>query len=350
VWVPGKIALIAVVCGAGALAACSGPLDSPTPRPPLARDAGVDFRRDVASDRGTDVADRGPTPRDASVEVGFDSPPRIDLGVDLRADLRLDLGLDLGVDAPAPWPVLFGCVTGLPPLPDMLITGGQVSPLVVGCAGLSRTIATLYDRTRSGFIFTARFDPPLDGFEVSPSRGAVCSDGQGVSIIVTAPDSQRHPGFSGTVSLVIAVEGPSAPVFLLRLPVSVVTTDFSLASEVIDFGRIPFGTGRTTEVVVTNAPSSAPIQTLYTSPQAAGPFSLESRPMDGEFPSPLEPGETGPMLTSFFLPTTIGTFTSTFLVSPFVPGVSIDPLCGGVRMLTLTGQVYAPSRDGGPIP
>jgi hypothetical protein len=220
----------------------------------------------------------------------------------------------------------------------------------VGCAALSRTIATVYDHTRSGFIFSARFEPPLAGFEVSPARGSVCSDGVGVPIVVTAPDSQRRPGFSATVTLAIVVEGPGAPAFLVRLPVSVVTTDFTLVSEVIDFGRIPLGTGRTTEVVVTNASTSAAIQTLYTSPQAAYPFSLESRPVDGEFPSPLEPGETGPMLSALFLPTTIGTFTSSFLVSPFIPGVSIDPLCGGVLRLTLTGQVYAPPRDGGPIP
>jgi len=334
VWVPGKIALAAMACATAALAACSGPLDSPTPRPRVVRDAGPDHLvRDVRPDRGSDVADRGPSLPDLAPEVIVDKPVTV----------------DAGIDAPG-WPVVPGCVLGLPPNPLVQITR-EANPLVVGCAGLTRTVATLLDSSRSGFIFTAAFDPPLDGFYVSPAQGVVCADGQGVPLTVVASElSMRHPGSSGNASVRINIPGPIPLSFPIVFPYSVVSTEFTVVNETIDFGLVPIGAARTTEVVFSNLRTSPAIQTMYTIPQVQDPFSFGTSGVMRPFSLPLEPGQTGPLLTAYFDSSSVGTFAGTFVVSPFPPGMPLDPGCAGLtHFVTLRGQVYMP-RGSGPIP
>lgn len=360
-WVPGKIALTAAVCGAAALAACSGPLDSPTPRPPVIRDAGFDFRRDVAAaDRGSGGAGGVPVVRDASPDLVSDAFDAADGPRDGAAGSRMDAG-DGGLGGRgagggrgvggaggfggvsgvggSSWPVVPGCVTGLQPQPFLLT---DVSELVVGCPSLTRTVARVADPSGRGVVFTAVLDPPVDGFTVS-SSGILCGGAASAPVMVTAlSPSARRPGDTRGVTVRISIQGPGAPVFPpINLPVLVVAMDFALQDEDIDFGLVAVGTSRANPVTVINGMASAGIEALYPTPLMSGAFALAtSVPLDGLAPAPLEPGATGTLLTSYFSPTVAGPFLSIFSISPYVPGLSVDQACGGFRTLTLRGQGY----------
>ena len=357
-WVPGKIALTAAVCGAAALAACSGPLDSPTPRPPVVHDAGSDFRRDVAAaDRGSGGAGGVALIPDASVESVSDAFDARDGRPDGAAGSRVDGGVGgfggrgaggrSGVGGGGgfggvggSWPVVPGCVTGLPPQPTIL--AGDVGDLVVGCPSLTRTVARLLDMSRRGMLFSAALDPPLDGFSVW-SPGMLCAGTDTAPIMVTALDvSSRLPVDNGVVSVRITILGPNAPLFPpIRLAVRVVAMDFFVEDDVIDFGLVPVGTSRSNPVTVMNQFDSAAIAALYPSPQMTDAFTLLNSVGPDGLPQLLEPGLAGTPLIAYFFPAVVGAYQSTFNISPFVPGTEVDPTCGGmVHTLTLRAQAY----------
>ncbi len=310
---------VAVVAGG-----CGGPLDSPDPA--VVRDAAVDVGRDLSRDRGgaggyrTDGGER-------------DAPD------------------DGGVDAP--WPVIPGCVTGLPPQPTLTAAadGGVV---VIGCAEVTRTVAWLGDSSHHGLFITMTIDPPLPGVYLSYSN-TLCADQAETPIYlgVSAP-SGLAPGERFSTILRTQVLGPPNVAInqAVRVDMLVAPIDFSLNTDLVDFGDVPLGESRSVTVMATNSPASAPFFNLYAIPSAAGPFYVTG-PTMGPGPQPvLEPGASLPLLTVSMYANLTGSFQSSFLVSPFIPRGAIDPSCGVIRSLTVRAHIIVPdagvTRDGRP--
>jgi hypothetical protein len=96
-------------------------------------------------------------------------------------------------------------------------------------------------------------------------------------------------------------------------------------------------------LMVSNALDSAPFESLYWTQPPQNVFSLLPNALPG--PS-LLPGDSQPMLRAIMNAVTAGTVETTFLVSPFAPGMPIDPSCGVIRTITMRAQI----APGGPPP
>ena len=278
---------VAVVAGG-----CGGPLDSPDP--PVVRDAAADVGRDLSRDRGG----AGGYRTDGG---GGDAPD------------------DGGVDAP--WPTLPGCVTGLPPEPTLTAAadGGVV---VVGCAEVTRTIAWLGDSSHHGLFLNMALDPPLPGFYLS-YLNLLCADQAETPVnLGVLARSGLAPGQRFSTILRTQISGPPNLVInqAVRVDVLVAAIDFSLDTDLIDFGDVPFGESRSVTVTATNSPAGAPFFNLYASPSAAGPFYVTGPTM---VPGPqpvLEPGASLPLLTVSLYALFARVISVQLLGQPFHPG------------------------------
>ena len=320
----GVIAVGLVVVAGG----CGGPLDSPDP--PVVRDAGTDVRPDLSRDRGGAGGRR-------ATDGAADAP-------------------DAGIDGPqdAPWPVIPGCVTGLPPQPTFTtaIDGGVI---VVGCAELSRTIVRVGDSSHHGFLLNATFDPLQVGIDLSyPSP--FCADEAEMPInLLVSGAAGLIPGQRFSTTLRTQVLGPLGPQDNrpVRLDMMVAPVDFRLDTDLVDFGVVTLGEFRSVTVTAINSPAGAPFMNLYGSPYAAAPFFLSGPTMGADPQAVLEPGASLPLLTVALYAATPGSFQSSFLISPFQTGVSIDPSCGVIRSLTVRAQIVFPDAGvptDGPAP
>ena len=299
--------IILGVCATGALGACGGPLDSPDPPTPR-RDAGVDLRTGMGGYR----------------VVGGLGGANGGLG-----------GGGFQPDAGAAWPVVMGCVSGAPPTPRLVPT--VLGLQTIGCTGVAQTVARLIDDAGQGLVYYMGTDLPLLSV---PPMGIMCGNPGSAPIGVTVAPG-IGPGSILNASVSVAIQGPFTNRLLVPLSLQVQSTDFTLDTDVVDFGSVFLGAYVYSYVSVTNGPASAPLSALFGSPMTSGPFSLMStRDLRSDLP-PLAPGDSG----SFFLATltaqTAGTFQAVFGVSPFAPGAPIDPLCGMPRRLVLRAQVIA---------
>jgi hypothetical protein len=98
-------------------------------------------------------------------------------------------------------------------------------------------------------------------------------------------------------------------------------------------------------VTITNALDGAPFDIVYATQPQQGIFSLVPSGLGGT----LQPGDSKPLLQAFMSALTAGTVETTFLVSPFVPGIPIDPSCGVIRTVTMRAQIL-PSGPPPPPP
>jgi hypothetical protein len=314
---------------------CSGPLDSPTVPPPrVIHDAGADVRRDAPADRRADVAD-GNLDRSDTAGDTFDGR-RVDGGM---ADV--DAGVDVPSPADAGWPVLVDCISGRPPSPSY--DPMSVTPvLTVGCGPLSRVVVQLVDLAHQGMFFDAQLEPPVPGFDLARNPYLCGAQTSAPIYIIASGTAGLTPSTSLQTFLRVTVQGPGQtqlPLRAIPLYISVAATDFTLVDDVVDFGTVVQGGYSVRDLTVINNLASAPIAYLYSSTLGdPGPFSLFSRGLDSTG-APLEPGNTGALLTASFNPTSAGSYQATFLVSPFVPGTPIDPGCGTIARLTMRGQV-----------
>ena len=291
---------------------CGGPIDSRPPRM-TAQDAGTDIRR--------------------TVDAARDLPKRPD------AITIVDTGVSV------PWPVIPGCVSGLPPSPQF--TPSTIPTVTISCAAGSPVLLHLTDAAGQGMIFDTTLDPPISGFSSTHGSTVCASNGNTYPTPIELFVSQAAalPGSTFSTTLRITLQGPSQPGYTFPLRVTTAPIDFTLDPAVIDFGTVYLGTAAQASVTVTNALDGAPFENLYATQPQQGTFSLFASGMTG---TSLQPGDSQPMLQAYLNAQTLGTFETTFLVSPFLPGVPIDPSCGVIRTLTMRAQVVAPGK--GPPP
>jgi len=298
------VTLVVAAVGFGAgTAGCGGPLDTRPPR--MTPDAGTDRRRTVDASR--------------------------DLGTRPDAIVVVDTGVSI------PWPIIPGCVSGLPPSPRF--SPATIPPMTISCAASSQVLLTLDDAAGQGMLFNSSLDPPIDGLSLS-SSGNVCAN-QGTSYPVTVQLFVRQglslPGQTLTTTLRITPVGPAQPGYAFPLTINTLPIDFSVP-DVIDFGKVTQGAFPQMPVIVTNAADGAPIQQVYATQTQQGQFSLIPYNVNGPL---LQPGDSQPLLQAFLSAQIAGTFETTFLVSPFQAGLPIDPSCGVIRTVTVRAQIAA---------
>lgn len=306
------VTLVVSAVGFGAAApGCGGPLDSRPPR--MTPDAGTDVRRTVDAAR--------------------------DLGTRPDAVVIVDTGVSI------PWPIIPGCVSGLPPSPRF--TPGTIPPIAGSCASSSPVLLTVDDAAGQGMIFNSALDPPIDGLSLT-TGGNVCAV-RGTSYPVTVQLFVRQglslPGQTLTTTLRITPVGPAQPGYAFPLTINTVPINFTVP-DVIDFGQVNQGDYMQMPVIVTNATDSAPFEQVYSTQTQQGLFSLVPNNLGGPA---LQPGDSRPLLQAFLSALTAGTFETTFLVSPFQAGVPIDPSCGVIRTVTVRAQII-PSGPPPPPP
>jgi hypothetical protein len=302
----GGIGLVAVVVAGMSALGCGGPIDS---RPPSVRpDAGID--RGTGGIRIIDPLGMGGYP-------GFDAAPDVS------------------------WPFIPGCISGQPPSPQF--SSDHIDPINVGCASSTTLILTEKDAANQGMVLIPSFDPPVDGLDLY-YNSTVCANNQ-YPIEVIVRQSAFRPGPPITTSLSIALSGPPPQQkWVFPVTVNPLAIDFSVDPAIIDFGTVNAGQFVQIPISVTNSFDGAPFDHMYASQSSQGPFQLYSTPGPGG-PSVI-PGETRPMFQAILSTRMTGTFDATFLVSPFQPGVAIDPACGAIRTITMHAQIVS----GGPPP
>lgn len=299
----GLAAVIAVVIAVnlGALG-CGGPLDSAEPRQKSHPDAGVD-----RGSGGIRVIDQG-----------MGGSPGIDAAPDVQ------------------WPVIVGCVAGQPPSPQL--APDPIPPIAIGCASTTVSLGLLSDTARQGMFYSATLNPPVDGVAVlTPSMSLCAYTSAPLSLAVRG--SAFRPGQTYTTSLSITPFGPP-PMKSAVYPMTITTVpiDFSVDPAVIDFGTVTLGQPVPQRpVMITNAADGAQFDSLYATQPQQGPFVLYQSGMP--FGNSIRPGDTRQMFLAALNPQTPGTFDATFLVSPFQPGILIDPSCGVIRSITMHARV-----------
>ncbi len=292
----GFVAVITV--GLSALG-CGGPLDSAEPQPTSHPDAGMDSG--AGGKRAVDAAPDIIVVRDAAVDISY--------------------------------PIIPGCVSGLPPAPQM--NPNPIPPIAVGCSSSTSVLGTIFDSAGQGMVYGALLNPPIDGLALS-ARSILCGSNFNDPIYLVVRQSAFHPGASYTTSLSITPSGPppqKSAVF--GLSINVVPIDFSIDPEVLDFGNVTIGEYRRQALTVANAATSAPFDILYPSPQQQGPFLLLNLPVGQS----LQPGGSVEMLEASINAQVPGNYEATFLVSTFQPGVLVDPACGVIRSVVMRAQV-----------
>jgi hypothetical protein len=186
-------------------------------------------------------------------------------------------------------------------------------------------------------VYSTRLDPLIDGAALLSPTNTLCGyTNAPISLVIRG--STFRPGETYATSLSITPVGPppqKGAVF--GLTINAVPIDFNVGPATIDFGTVTVGQYLQQSITVTNALDGAPFDSLYATPTAQGPFILYSlsTPLAGS----VRPGEARQMFQATFNPQTTGTFDATFLVSPFQPGVLIDPSCGVIRSITMHAQV-----------
>ena len=289
--------VVAIVVAAASVPGCGGPLDSPTP--PAPADAGTGGRRSV---------DASPVVRDAGP------------------------GMDAAIDVP--WPIVPGCITGVPPAPRFSPT--FIPPVTIGCEASSTVILRVADAAAQGMIFRAALDPPIAGFSATFS-GDLCGFDIDTPIYLEVQQGAVHPGFSITTVLRISVLGPPPQAdSVFALNINTAPIDFTVDPAVVDFGVVPVGLSPRIPIAVITAADSAPFQAVFPTLQQQGPFFLFPTSAGGPT---MQPGDALPMLSAVLNPQAPGTFENTFLVSAFSPGIAIDPACGVIRTVTMRAQV-----------
>ncbi len=344
---------------------CFGPLDSPL-LPPR-RDTGVDLRMEVAVDRRPDIAIVDVTPPDAADAGRPDARDALDAGGVLDAfDARVAGDARDGADARNPidasdaappsdasdarvifdmrppppdlggWPTVPGCVTGFPPVPEVLPTN---SFLTIGCGPVSRVVARVDEASGQGMVISAVLDPPLRGLAIAYTP-TLCQRAPAADILVNATGTAGlSPGVQLATTLRVQVQGPAGPSYAYPLTFTVMATNFGLETDTIDFGTVLSGSFLARDLIVNNLIPGAPIGQLAEAPVSADPFFF-ALPALGT--PALEAGTAAALVTIFLSPSSPGKYQSTFTLSPFVPGVFVDPTCGAPRMLTLSANVVAP--------
>lgn len=297
----GGIGLAAVIAVGVGVLGCGGPLDSAEPRPKSHPDAGVN--------RGTGGK---------AVDQGMGGSPGFDAAPDV------------------PWPVIAGCVTGQPPSPQF--GPDPIPPIAIGCASTNISLGLVSDAARQGMFYGAALNPPVDGTAILSPSSSLCGYVSS-PITLSIRGSSFRPGQTFNTSLSITPVGPppqKSAVF--PLTIKTVPIDFSVDPVVIDFGTITLGQFVPQQpVMVTNAADGAQFDNLYATQPQPGSFVLYQTGMP--FGTSLRPGDTRQMFQAAFNPQTTGVFDATFLVSPFQPGVLIDPSCGVIRSITMHAKV-----------
>jgi hypothetical protein len=276
---------------------------------------------------------------DAGTEAG---PRTVDAARDYGTRPDAIITVDTGVTV---WPIIPGCVSGLPPSPRF--TPSSVPPVTISCASTSPLLLNVTDAANQGMIFNATLDPPIDGF-LAAYGADVCAPGlaDGMPVELFVRQGIALPGDTFSTTLRITPVGPAQSGYAFPLTINTRAIDFTVDPAVIDFGTVYLGSYTQMPVMVTNALDGAPFENIYAAqPQPGGPFSLFSNRLGG--PS-LHPGDSQPLLVAYLNAQALGTFENTFLVSPFTPGVPIDPSCGVIRTVTMRVQVVVPGK--GPPP
>ncbi len=295
-------AIIAFVAGG-----CGGPLDTPDPRP--ARDAGIDS--------------------------GSGGRRSIDAAPDVVRDARVlpDAGFDTGIDAP--WPVVPGCVTGLPPSPQF--NPQSIPPITISCANSATILTRLSDAAGQGMIFSATLNPPIDGFSVS-FNSDLCSFAVDLPIELDVIQSAAAPENVFNTALNVTVYGPPPQrTYVFPLEINTVAIDFTIDPAVVDFGTVTVGQSLSIPLTVTNAMDGAPLQNVYPSQIYQGAFQL----FPSRSGSSLEPGDAQPLLNAVFSAQLPGTYDTTFYVSAFPPGSVANIGCGVVQTVAMHAQVVS---------
>ncbi len=190
------------------------------------------------------------------------------------------------------YPIVPGCVSGLPPSPQLVPT--PIPPIAVGCAASTSAFASIFDLAGQGMVYNATLSPPVDGLSLS-TRGIVCGNSMTTPVYLTTRQSALHPGASYTTTVSITPAGPPPQTSAaFGLTINVVPIDFSIDPVVLDFGLVTVGQFRRLQLTVTNATTSAPFDTLYPLPQQQGPFLLLNLPVTTG--QSLKPGESFAML------------------------------------------------------
>ncbi len=303
------IVVVAVAAAAGGGApGCGGPLDTAPPRP---RDA------------GTNTGAGGKRVVDAA-------PPSV-----------RDAGFDTGVDVS--WPIVPGCISGLPPSPQF--SPDVIPTVAVSCSSSTSVILRVSDAAGQGMYYVPRLEPPIDGLSLQYT-GEICNWSGDSPIELVVRQAAVRPGAAYRTTLSITPTGPPQPRSVFALNVNAVAIDFSVDPAVVDFGTVTPGQFMRMALTITNATASAPFDTVFSSQQQQGPFLLYPIPSGGALS--VQPGESRQMLEAVLNTQAPGTFEATFLVSPFQPGIAIDPACGVIRTVTMRALVIPPGPP--PLP
>lgn len=279
-----------------------------------------------------------------------------DAGTDVRrtVDAARDLGtrpdavviVDTGVNIP--WPIIPGCVSGLPPSPRF--TPHAIPPVTISCAASSPVLLQVSDAAGQGMLFATTLDPPVSGIYTTIS-GTVCAASYGTSypaaVQLFVSQGASLPGRTINTTLRITPMGPAQSGYAFPLTINTVPIDFTVDPAVADFGKVTQGAYTQMTLMVSNALDSAPFESLYWTQPQQSVFSLLPNSLPG--PS-LLPGDSQPMLRAIMNAVTAGTVETTFLVSPFAPGMPIDPSCGVIRTITMRAQVAPGGLPPLPIP
>jgi hypothetical protein len=299
------VTLVVAAVGSGAAApGCGGPLDSRPPRMTVHPDAGTDVRRTVDAAR--------------------------DLGTRPDAVVIVDTGASI------PWPIIPGCVSGLPPAPRF--TPSAIPPVTISCAASSPVLLQVSDAAAHGMLFVTTLDPPVSGIYSTISSTVCATNGTSypAAVQLFVGQGASLPGHTINTTLRITPMGPAQSGYAFPLTINTVPIDFTVNPAVADFGNVTQGAYTQMTLMVSNALDSAPFESLYWTQPPQGLFSLLPNGLPG--PS-LLPGDSQPMLRAIMTALTAGTAETTFLVSPFAPGVPIDPSCGVIRTITMRAQI-----------
>jgi hypothetical protein len=242
---------------------------------------------------------------------------------------------DVRPDVPG-WPVIAGCVTGMAPVVDLEPV--EITNIRVGCGPISRVVAHVNELSGQGMVISAVLDPPIKGFEISYSP-SFCARSPVADIVVNATGTAGYrTGDQVSTTLRVQVQGPGGLTLIEPLTFSVAPTKFMLDSASYDFGTVFPGSFMIHQVWVSNLADSAPIGQLTEAPVSSDPFFF-SLPAPGA--PALEPGYAAQMLTVLLSPSAGGSYGADFSVSPFAPGVFVDPSCGATALISLHATVLS---------
>ncbi len=273
---------------------------------------------DAAPDR---VRDTGVVVPDASVDAG------VDVGVDAGVDSRID----------AQWPVVAGCVSGLPPSPRF--NPQRIAPVLISCMPSRTDIMFLSDVAFQGMLFDAVLGSPIEGIALSFPRD-LCGFDFNAPITLDVSQSAALPGTSFSTTLQVTIVGPPPQLtHVFPMEIDTVAIDFSVDPNLVDFGTVSAGQSVRIPLTVINALDGAPLANVFATQPAQGPFQLSPNFFLGG--TPLPPGDAQPILDAVLNAQTVGDYENTFLVSAFPPGSVIDTRCGVIRTITMRAQVVS---------